>query len=434
MIAVCGQNDEPISWEAVVEALQRFVDSLDRDIQRILLVPPDYTRKHSGAGRIVAQLYSMLGGRQIDIMPAVGTHSPMTAAEFQDMYGTHIPLHRVVVHNWRKDTVYLGTVPEDFVEEVSEGWVRFPIDVSLNERIVRGGYDLIISIGQVIPHEVVGMANYNKNIFVGCGGPDMINKSHFLGAAYGLERLLGRDHSPVRKVYDYAQAQFLGGIPIVYILNVNSTEINPTTGLTDVYGLFVGETREAFELAVALSQKLNITLVEKPFQQAVVYLDEREFKTTWLGCKAIYRTRMAMADGGRLVIMAPGFVRFGEDAFIDQLIRKYGYAGREEILALTKDAPDLQANLAAAAHLIHGSVDGRFEVVVACRHLTRAEVEGVNFQYMPLEEALAAYPISQWEQGYVSAAEGDLYYINNPATGLWASEHKWFSQISSLTK
>ncbi len=63
MIAVCGQNDEPISWEAVVEALQRFVDSLDRDIQRILLVPPDYTRKHSGAGRIVAQLYSMLGGR-----------------------------------------------------------------------------------------------------------------------------------------------------------------------------------------------------------------------------------------------------------------------------------------------------------------------------------------------------------------------------------
>lgn len=427
MLEIIGRED-PIGWDAVGGILQKFTDSLDESVRRVLLVPPDYTRKHSGAGLITALLYKLLRGREVHIMPALGTHSPMTEAEFIDMFGSDIPLSSLLTHNWRKDTVYIGTVPADFVAEVSEGWVSFPIDVSINHRILRGGYDLIISIGQVIPHEVVGMANYNKNIFVGCGGPDMINKSHFLGAAYGLERLLGRDHSPVSKVYDYAQAEFLQGIPIVYVLNVNSTELNPATGLTDLFGLFIGTTREVFEKAVALSQQRNITLVEEPFRECVVYLDEGEFKTTWLGCKAIYRTRMAMADGGRLVVIAPGLTRFGEDPIIDQLIRKYGYAGRENILRLAQANSDLRENLSAAAHLIHGSVDGRFEVVWACERISRAEMESVNFGYMPLREALAAYPIHEWQQRFVPTPAGDVYYISNPATGLWAAKQRWLEE------
>ncbi len=424
MLEVCSQ-DAPISWEDAYALLQQFASSLDGTIKKVLLIPPDYTRKHSGAGKITALLYKLLGSREIDVLPALGTHSPMTEAEFSDMFGPEIPLSRMLVHNWRKDTVALGTASPGFVEEVSEGWVRFPISVSISKTLVEGSYDLIISIGQVVPHEVVGMANYNKNIFVGCGGPDMINKSHYLGAAYGLERILGRAETPVRRVYDYAQAEFLGGIPIVYVLNVNSTGVNPGTGLTDLHGIFIGQDRGAFEKAAALSQKLNITFLKEPLQEAVVYLDEHEFKTTWLGCKAIYRTRLAMADGGRLVIIAPGLVRFGEDAVIDGLIRKYGYAGRESILAWTEAQEDLQENLSAAAHLIHGSVDGRFEVVVASQHMSKEEIEGVNFSYMALQEALHRYPVHEWQQGFVDEAEGGVYYINNPATGLWVAEEKW---------
>ena len=422
----CQQQDKtPLDWGVIQDTLAKFVASLDAGIKRILLIPPDYTRKHSGAGKITAILYKLLAGREVDVLPALGTHEAMTETEMLDMFEGAIPLDRFYVHNWREDTVKIGIVPSEFVREVSGGILDFPIEVMLNKKLVSGEYDLIISIGQVLPHEVVGMANYNKNVFVGCGGVDMINKSHYLGAAYGMERLLGKDHSPVRKVYDYAQEHFLKGAPIVYVLNVNSTQINAETGLTDTYGLFIGTGRDVFEAAVALSQQKNINIMEKALPKVVVYLDQDEFKTTWLGCKAIYRTRMAVADGGELVIIAPGLRRFGEDMVIDGLIRKYGYAGRENILKWTRENQDLQDNMSAAAHLIHGSVDGRFKVTVACSQLTQAEIEGVNFNYMPLEEALAKYPISQWDPGFVQLADEEVYYISNPATGLWIAKENW---------
>lgn len=416
------QVDKPLKWSEVEAALADLVQGLDDSVQKVLLLPPDFTRKHSGAGKITAVLYRYLQGREIHIMPALGTHVPMTEAEIRDMFGPEIPLECFVVHNWRSDCVHLGTIPGSFVSEVSEGILDYSIDVTVNKRIVSGDYDLIISIGQVLPHEVVGMANYSKNIFVGCGGPDMINKSHFLGAAYGMERLLGRDHSPVRRVYDYAQENFLQNVPLVYILTANSTAVNGGTGLTDLFGLYIGTDRKPFEAAVAMSQKQNINMMPKALEKIVVYLDEKEFKTTWLGCKAIYRTRMAMADGGELVIIAPGLRRFGEDEIIDGLIRKYGYSGREAILRVSQNQ-DLQENLSAAAHLIHGSVDGRFKVSIASPHLTEAEITGVGFAYLPYEEALERYPIHEWEPGFVD--DGKIFYIDNPATGLWIAAERW---------
>lgn len=417
-----SRETKPLSWDDVHKLLLEAVQNIGSEVRRVLLLPPDFTRKHSGAGRITALLCKLLEGKEIHIMPALGTHVPMADSEIYDMFGDEIPRDSFLVHNWRSDCVKLGTIPGEYVAQVSEGVVDFSIDVMVNERIVSGEYDLIISIGQVLPHEVVGMANYSKNVFVGCGGPDMINKSHFLGAAYGMERLLGRDHSPVRKVYDYAQENFLQDIPLVYILSANSTQVNSETGLTDIYGLFIGTDRKPFEGAVRLSQKLNINLVPKALSKAVVYLDEQEFKTTWLGCKAIYRTRMAMADGGELVMIAPGLRRFGEDETIDQLIRKYGYAGRDTILKASHNI-DLQQNLSAAAHLIHGSTDGRFKVTVASPHLSPEEIEQVGFSSMHYETALEKYPVHTWQPGFVE--NGEIYYINNPATGLWIAEERW---------
>ncbi len=419
---ITENEDQPLSWNEIHETLEAVVQALDASVKKVLLLPPDFTRKHSGAGKITAALYKLLQGREIHIMPALGTHVPMSETEIRDMFGPDIPLDIFLVHNWRSDCIHLGTIPGEFVAEVSEGILDYSIDVTVNKRIVSGEYDLIISIGQVLPHEVVGMANYSKNIFVGCGGPDMINKSHFLGAAYDMERLLGRDHSPVRRVYDYAEEKFLQNVPLVYILTANSTAVNAETGLTDLFGLYVGTDRKPFMAAVAMSQKKNINLMPKALEKVVVYLDEQEFKTTWLGCKAIYRTRMAMADGGELVMIAPGLRRFGEDEVIDGLIRKYGYSGREAILKVAQNQ-DLQENLSAAAHLIHGSVDGRFKVSVASPHLTEEEITGVGFTYLPYEEALERYPVHKWEPGFVEI--GEIFYIDNPATGLWIAKERW---------
>ena len=388
-----------------------------KELRKVLLLPPDYTRMYSGAGILTAIYYEMLKDTcEVDIMPALGTHEPMTEIEWKAFFGEGVPFDKMIVHNWRTDVVKLGEVPASFVSEVSESLVNNKIDVEVNRRVVDKSYDLVISIGQVVPHEVVGMANYSKNIFVGCGGSNMINSSHMLGAFYGMERIMGKDFSPVRKVFDYAQENFLADVPLLYVLTVTTNKGDETF----IHGLCIGDTRDIFEEAVSLSQQINLTHLEKPLQKAVVYLDPREFKSTWLGNKAIYRTRMAIADGGELIVLAPGVRKFGEDDENDRLIRKYGYVGRENVLKLVEENADLQKNLSVAAHLIHGSSDGRFRITYCTKELSEAEVRGAAFGYMPYDEAAKRYDPAVLKDGFVTLPDGEeIFYISNPALGLW---------------
>jgi nickel-dependent lactate racemase len=303
---------------------------------------------------------------------------------------------------------------------VSEGLVNNSIDVEVNRRLVDPSYDLILSIGQVVPHEVVGMANYGKNLFVGCGGSSMINSSHMLGAFYGMERIMGRDFSPVRRVFDYAQEHFLANIPLVYVLTTTTNKGDEVT----IHGLYIGTERAQFEAAVQKSQQINLTHMKKRLNKVVVYLDPREFKSTWLGNKAIYRTRMAIADGGELIVLAPAVGHFGEDEQNDRLIRKYGYVGRENVLKLV-DMPenaDLRENLSVAAHLIHGSSDGRFKITYCAGKLTEEEVRGAAFNYMPYEQAAAKYDPAKLVDGFNTVDGEEIFYISNPALGLWVCD------------
>ena len=408
------KNEPYISDSQLKEALAASLEG--RSLKKVLLLPPDYTRMYSGAGKITAYYYDMLKDTcQVDIMPALGTHEPMTREECAAFFGEGVPFDSIIVHNWRTDVVKIGEVPGEFVSSVSEGLVKDKIDVEVNRRIVDPSYDLIISIGQVVPHEVVGMANYSKNIFVGCGGSNMINSSHMLGAFYGMERIMGRDFSPVRKVFDYAHENFLKDVPLLFVLTVTTNEGDETR----IHGAFIGEKRDSFEGAVALSREINLTFVDEPFRKAVVYLDPREFKSTWLGNKAIYRTRMAMAQGGELIILAPEVRKFGEDDENDRLIRKYGYIGRENILKLVEENEDLRANLSVAAHLIHGSSDGRFNITYCTRRLTREEVEGAGFSYIPYDEAAEKYDPAKLTDGFHEIDGEKVFYISNPALGLW---------------
>lgn len=415
LIKLAG-NSNGISNEELEAVLARTLENTGKSLEKVLLLPPDFTRMHSGAGKITAMLYSRLSKTaEVDVMPALGTHEPMSREQADVFFEGVVPYERILPHNWREDVGKVGEVPGEYVCEISEGLIDEPVPVEFNKRLLDPSYSLIISIGQVVPHEVVGMANYTKNVLVGCGGKDTINKSHMLGAVFGMERLMGKDHSPVRKVFDYAQEHFLNKLPLIYILTVTTASGDHV----NIEGIFTGNTRRIFEEAVALSRSKNLNFMNRPIQKAVVYLDPREFKSTWLGNKAIYRTRMAMADDGELIILAPGVKKFGEDDTIDALIRKYGYKGREYILKQYLENADLRENPSAAAHLIHGSSDGRFRITYAVTHLTREEVEGVGFGYMPYEEAAAKYRPEGIHDGYYKGGDETWFYISNPALGLW---------------
>ena len=416
-----GSQKAALSEKDIREGLYSTFQQIG-ERKKVLAIPPDFTRFHSGAGLITRLTYRYYGHSLTDILPAIGTHAPMTQKQISKMYGD-LPQDLFRVHDWRNEIVTLGEVPAHFVQRVSEGKVDYSWPAQVNERLVNGHHDLILSIGQVVPHEVAGMANFNKNIFVGTGGLEGINKSHFLGAAYGMERMMGKAKTPVREVLNYASQQFASHMPIVYVLTVVGRDEN---GQMVTRGLYIGDDTECFEKAAALSMKVNFTMMDKPFDKAIVYLDPDEFESTWLGNKSIYRTRMAIADGGELIVMAPGVKKFGEDAINDELIRKYGYVGTPKVLDLVDHNRDLQENLSAAAHLIHGSSENRFSITYCPGKLSRDDIEAVNFRYADLQKMMEKYPPKSMKDGYNQMPDGEtVYYISNPAIGLWASKEKF---------
>ena len=420
-----GSVETSLSAEDLRKGLFEALDKMGEK-QKVLAVPPDFTRFPSRAGELTEFTWEYYGEKLSDVLPALGTHTPMTDEQISKMYGK-TPRNLFRDHDWRNDVVTLGYVPAEYVKEVSEGAVDFPWPVQVNKLLQDGGHDLILSIGQVVPHEVVGIANYNKNIFVGTGGSEGINKSHFIGAAYGMEKMMGRADTPVRKVFNYASEHLASHLPIVYVLTVVGLN---KQGVLQTYGLYVGDDYDVFNVAAKLSLEVNFEMVEKPLKKVLVWLDPTEFKSTWLGNKSIYRTRMAIADGGELIVLAPALKEFGEDKEIDRLIRKYGYFGTPATLKATSENKELQDNLGAAAHLIHGSSEGRFSITYCpgkgAENLSRREIESVGFQWADIDEMMEKYNFNSLKEGFNTLPGGEeIFYISNPALGLWAHRDRF---------
>ncbi len=417
-----GSENEVLSSKDLQAGLNEALDRLGTR-KKVLALPPDFTRFHSRAGELTSYAWQYYGDALTDVLPALGTHFPMSENETDRMF-PGVPHSLFRVHKWRTDVVTLGEVPAEYVREVSENMVDYSWPAQVNRLLVEGGHDLILSVGQVVPHEVTGMANYNKNVLVGTGGSEGINKSHFLGAAYGMERMMGRADTPVRKVLNYASEKFAGHLPIVYVLTVVAAGDD---GTLETKGLFVGDDHECFLKAADLSLKVNFTMLDKPLEKIVVYLDPDEYKSTWLGNKSIYRTRMAIADGGELIVLAPGLSQFGEDREIDRLIRKYGYLTTPEILRLVDENEDLRNNLSAAAHLIHGSAENRFKITYCPGYLSREEIASVNYSSGELDMMVKKYKPRDLREGINITDSGEeFFYISNPALGLWSSRERFF--------
>jgi nickel-dependent lactate racemase len=398
----------------------------------VLILPPDGTRFHSRAGfltDVAARVLDSLPGWSLGaVLPALGTHAPMGPADLDRMF-PEIPRDKFLSHDWRGGAVELGRLEESWVEQVSGGAVRYDWPVQVNKQLRDGGFSLIISIGQVAPHEVTGMSNHGKNLFVGTGGKEAIDKSHFLGALCGSERIMARTDTPVRRLFDEGLSRF-GTLlpPVLWVLTVASPRSGEEAaasgrarGETAVRGFFAGFGRDCFEKAAALSREVNVEVLDEPVYKAVVYLDPEEYKTTWLGNKAIYRTRMAMADRGEVLILAPGLKGFGEDPELDRLIRTYGYRPGAVIKDLVSRAPKLAASLSAAAHLIHGSAEGHFTVrYCPGPGLSRAELESVGYEWGDYAEAAARYDIRTLQFGWNTLPGGErIFFVPNPALGLW---------------
>jgi len=401
----------------------------------VFILPPDITRFHSRAGYLTGIAARVLSGRLKAVLPALGTHMAMTAAEIDRMF-PDVPADKFIVHDWRNDVVTLGRIEEAWLEKATDGRIKYDWPVQVNKLLLEGGFSMAISLGQVVPHEVIGMANHTKNIFVGTGGKEAIDKSHFMGASYGMERMMGRIDTPVRALFDEGFRRFGNRLPpVLFALTVvgprsdnEAAKVGKPRGSLAVRGLYVGFGRECFTEAASLAQQVNVDILDEPIKKAVVYLEPEEFRTTWLGNKAVYRTRMAMADGGELLILAPGLERFGEDMGVDKLIRKFGYQPSKVILEKLEKEKEIAENLSVAAHLIHGSSEERFTVrYCPGPGVSRAEIESVGYEWGSLVEAAARYDAKKLAMGWNTMHDGErVFFVPNPALGLWAEKQRFY--------
>jgi nickel-dependent lactate racemase len=419
-----GSVDTDLSSQQLKELLVESLGKLGAR-KNVLVVPPDQSREHSRAGDLTRYTWEHYGDKLKAVLPAIGTHTPMRPDQIAHMFG-NVPLELFKVHNWRTDVETLGELPASFIREQSEGKLNYTWPAQVNKLISQGGFDLILSIGQVVPHEVIGMANHSKNILIGTGGREGINRSHYLGAVYGMERIMGRAENPVRNVLNRASQEFLRHLPIVYVQTVVG---RGKDGGLAVRGLYIGDDLECFLKASELSLKVNFEMLDKPIKKAVVYLDPKEFHSTWIGNKAVYRTRMALADGAELIVLGPGVREFGEDKGIDAMIRKYGYHGTPATLKAVGENADLAADLSAAAHLIHGSSEGRFKIVWCPTELSREEIEGVGFAYGELAAMTKKYDPEKLRHGWNQVNGEEIFFVANPGLGLWAVRSRFESAV-----
>jgi len=436
-----GSADKDLSDQELVDLFSSALSSALSNINnsgKIIILPPDITRFHSRAGFFTEIASKILSDRLSAVLPALGTHMAMNDSEITRMFGS-TPKSKFLVHDWRNDVTELGRLEEEWVEKASNGAVRYDWPVQVNKILRKdtgdsGNFSLAVSIGQVVPHEVAGMANHGKNIFVGTGGKEAIDKSHFAGAAFGMERIMGKADTPVRALFDEGLKLFGHLLPsTLWVLTVVSarTDLEASAagkerGSLAVRGLYIGFGRECFEKASALSREVNVNLMDEPVNKAIVYLEPEEYRTTWLGNKAIYRTRMVLADGGELIILAPALERFGEDEGIDKLIRKHGYRPSREILEKVKSDAELAGNLSAAAHLIHGSSENRFTIrYCPGNNVSKQEIESVGFKWGDLKDMQTKYDVSKLNPGFNNVENERIFFVPNPALGLWAEKSKF---------
>jgi nickel-dependent lactate racemase len=268
---------------------------------------------------------------------------------------------------------------------------------------------------------VLGFANHNKNYFIGLGGKETICKSHLMAATCGIENNLGSLVTPLRHCFNRAEDDFLEKLPDVYIQLVLARD--PRGRLVHT-GFYAGDDLETYMAAARQAREQNITVLDKPLEKVVCVMQGDEFFSTWVANKAVYRTRMAIADGGELIIIAPGLKRFGEQPEVDAFIRKYGYCGTKKVMEQYKKNADMRDLEHATAHLIHGSSEGRFTITYAPGHLSRADIEQVKFNYLDLQEALRRYPIARLHEGWQESSGDRFYFIPTPSAGLWATRDK----------
>lgn len=326
-LEVKAKPGESLTENQVRQVVVRFVGQHDFHGKRVLCVVPDGTRT-APLGQLFRAFHAEVAERakQIDLMIALGTHPPMTddqilqrmewtAEERTGLFGAV----RVFNHTWdRPETLKrLGVIPAAEIAELSGGLFSMDVPVDINARVE--DYDILLVMGPVFPHEVVGFSGGNKYFFPGIGGAEILNFFHWLGAVVTNPMIIGNKWTPVRKVVDRAAA----------LIPQEKLCLAMVVDEKAYHGLFAGDTVGAWDAASELSAQVHITVEPRAYRQ-VLSCAPPMYDELWVAGKCMYKLEPVLADGAELIIYAP---HLHEVSLVHgRLIREIGYHCRDYFL------------------------------------------------------------------------------------------------------
>jgi len=313
--------------------------------KRVLVLTPDATRT-CPLPMMVRALRKTIGTRceRLDFMVALGTHTPMSEESILALYGIAdqsqgFDASRFYNHEWaRQDTFRrLGTLEPREVEELSEGLLKEEVPIEINKRIF--DYDLILIVGPVFPHEVVGYSGGAKYLFPGISGGEFLHFFHWLGAVITCKKIIGIKDTPVRRMVDRAMDKV--PVPIHCLAMV-------VKGETGLCGLYAGDVKEAWSKAADLSSTTHIVTKKNPFK-VVLGRAPAMYDEIWTAGKVMYKLEQVVADQGTLIIYGPHIKEISRSW--GNYIERAGYHTRDYFLAQMEKFRGVPRGV--LAHLTH---------------------------------------------------------------------------------
>ena len=362
--------------------------------KRVLVLTPDATRT-CPLPMMIRAIQALLGpgAAKLDFMVALGTHTPLTEEEILKLYGITAQQKQAqfrsslfLNHRWDRPETFrqIGHLSAAEVAEVSQGRLREKVPIEINQKIY--DYDLVVILGPVFPHEVVGFSGGAKYLFPGISGGAFLHFFHWLGAVMTCRNIIGIKDTPVRQLINRAAEKI--DRPVHCIAMV----VNPEAQLC---GLYVGDAGQAWSEAADLSSKIHIVFKKKPYR-IVFGRTPRMYDEIWTAGKVMYKLEQVVAEGGKLIIYAPHIHDISRTWGAH--LEKIGYHVRDYFLAQMDRFKDIPRGVLAHSTHVRGTgtyqngvEKPRVEVVLASA-IPKEKCEQINLGYLnPAEIRIEDY-------------------------------------------
>ncbi len=413
MVKGIGSPDHSCMEEEVRTLLDEGTPVRLFDRKRVLVLTPDATRT-CPLPMMIRSVVDVIGARaaKLDFMVALGTHTLLAQKDILKLYG--IDSGRKMLrgteffnHEWGRQESFarIGTFTQEVVEDLSEGRLKEKVPIVINKRIF--DYDLVLIVGPVFPHEVVGYSGGAKYLFPGISGGDFLHFFHWLGAVITCKKIIGIKDTPVRRAIDKAMEKV--PVPVHCVAMV----VNENSNLC---GLYVGDVREAWSKAAELSSQVHVKTKKKPFR-VVLGSAPAMYDEIWTAGKVMYKLEQVVADQGTLIIYGPHIREISRTWGKD--IERIGYHTRDYFLAQMDRFGDIPRGV--LAHSTHVRGTGTYEKgvekphvnVVLATSIPRETCDRINLGYMdPSEIRLSDY-VDREDEGilFVDHAGEILYRL-----------------------